>query len=275
LAVIPHLIGFTPESSLVVVGTAAGGGRVECAFRYDLPDPPDADAAARIAAHAAAVLSGHHLTGALVAGYGPGLLVTPVIDVVRAVMRDTGVKVQDALRVEDGRYWSYVCASPLCCPPEGVPFDADAHPAAQAMAAAAGKPVLASRQALAATVAPLTGAVAAAMVRETLGAERVAAKLLDRAGPGGLDGPGLAAVQAVVRLYRDGGVISVPFMHAWLGLVLRRLPVRDASRPTYCAGWPQPCAASVLSCPAPIRGRGSTCSGSTPISNAWTCCTPR
>jgi hypothetical protein len=108
-----------------------------------------------------------------------------------------------------------------------VPFDADAHPAAQAMAAAAGKPVLASRQALAATIAPLTGAVAAAMVRETLGAERVAAKLLDRAGPGGLDGPGLAAVQAVVRLYRDGGVINVPFMHAWLGLVLRRLPVRD------------------------------------------------
>jgi len=30
-----------------------------------------------------------------------------------------------------------------------------------------------------------------------------------------------------VRLYRDGGVMNVGFMHAWLGLVLRQLRVRD------------------------------------------------
>ena len=45
---------------------------------------------------------------------------------------------------------------PSCCPPEGVPFDATAHPAAAAMAAA-GHHVLAGRDALAATIAPVTG----------------------------------------------------------------------------------------------------------------------
>jgi hypothetical protein len=226
LAVIPHLIGFTPEASLVVVGTAAAGGRVEFAFRYDLPDPPDGAAAAEIAAHAAGVLSRHHLTGAVVAGYGPGPLVTPVADAVRTAARDSGLTLKDVLRVEGGRYWSYLCSEPSCCPPEGVPFDAAAHPAGKAMAAA-GKLALPSRDALAATVAPLTGSAAAAMNRETQCAERVAAKLLGRAGPRALDGPGLAAVLAAVRLYRDGGVMNANSMHAWLGLVLRRLRVRD------------------------------------------------
>jgi len=55
LAVIPHLLRFTPEASLVVVGTAPAGGRVEFAFRYDLPDPPDAVMAAGIVAHAIGV----------------------------------------------------------------------------------------------------------------------------------------------------------------------------------------------------------------------------
>ena len=84
LAVVPHLLGFHPPDSLVVVGTgpvaaegrrtrggpppgqpiprgpggpcAGGAQRIELAFRYDLPDPPDAATTAGIATHAAAVL---------------------------------------------------------------------------------------------------------------------------------------------------------------------------------------------------------------------------
>ena len=227
LAVIPHLLGFTPERSLVVVGVAPAAGRVEFAFRYDLPDPPDAVMAAEIAAHATGLLSRRHLTRAVVAGYGPGPLVTPLADALRAAAPAAGLTLQEVLRVEDGRYWSYLCREPPSCrPPEGVPFDPVAHPAAQAMAAA-GEPALSSRDALAATIAPLTGPAAAAMARETRHAERIAAKLFTRAGPGALDGPGLAAVQAAVRLYRDGGTMDVNFMHAWLALVLRRLRIRD------------------------------------------------
>jgi hypothetical protein len=224
--VIPHLLGFTPEASLVVVGVAPAGGRVEFAFRYDLPDPPDAVMGAEIAAHATGLLSRRHLARAVVAGYGPGSLVTPLADALRAAAPGASLTLQEVLRVEYGRYWSYLCHEPSCCPPEGVPFDPAAHPAAAAMTAA-GEPALPSRDALAATIAPLTGPAAAAMAQETQYAERIAAKLFTRSGPGALDGPGLAAVQAAVRLYRDGGVMNVNFMHAWLALVLRRLRIRD------------------------------------------------
>ena len=173
-----------PERSLVVIGAAPPATRVQIAFRYDLPDPPDAEAAAQIAAHAADVLHRQHLTVAIVAGYGPGPLVTPVADAIRAAVRHLRVELHDVLRVEDGRYWSYICQNPSCCPAEGVPFDADAHPAAKAMAVA-GLPVLASRTALAATIAPLTGPGAEAMAEATRRAERAGARLMAGAGPGG------------------------------------------------------------------------------------------
>ena len=226
LAVIPHLLGFPPERSLVVLGAAPPATRIQIAFRYDLPDPPDAEAAAQIAAHAAEVLYRQHLTVAIVAGYGPGQLVTPVADAIRAAVRHLGVEFHDVLRVEDGRYWSYICQNPSCCPAEGVPFDAAGHPAAKAMAVT-GLPVLASRTALAATIAPLTGPGAEAMAEATRRAERAGARLIAGAGPGGLDGPGLVAVRAAIQTYRDGGSISSATGHAWLAFVLTRLPIRD------------------------------------------------
>src|SRR3979411_1071737 len=51
LAIVPHLLRFAPQSSLVVMGTAPRG-RVKVTLRYDLPDPPGAGVAADIAAHA-------------------------------------------------------------------------------------------------------------------------------------------------------------------------------------------------------------------------------
>jgi hypothetical protein len=59
LAVIPSLLGFHPSRSLVVVGAGPPRGRIEVAFRYDLPEPPDVGAAAKIAAHAGAILARH------------------------------------------------------------------------------------------------------------------------------------------------------------------------------------------------------------------------
>ena len=56
LAVIPHLIGFWPAASVVVIGLAPPRDRIRVTLRYDLPDPPDADLSADIAEHAAGVL---------------------------------------------------------------------------------------------------------------------------------------------------------------------------------------------------------------------------
>jgi hypothetical protein len=226
LAVVPHLLGFTPQNSLVVIGTGPAAGRVKIAFRYDLPDPPAADAAAQIAAHATGVLARQHLTAAVVAGYGPGPLVTPVADAIRDAAARAGIELLDVLRVQDGRFWSYLCREPSCCPAEGVPFDPAAHPAAAALADA-GLPVLASRSALAATIAPLTGPAADAMTEATRRAERVAARLTTRAGQQALDGPGLAGVRDAIAAYRDGGTVSSPIRHAWLALVLTRVRIRD------------------------------------------------
>src|SRR5260370_22997329 len=45
LAVVPHMLGFYPSRSLVVLGLG-DRNRVRVTFRYDLPDPPDGELAA-------------------------------------------------------------------------------------------------------------------------------------------------------------------------------------------------------------------------------------
>src|SRR5712691_8536567 len=56
LAVVPHLLGFHPADSLVMLGIGGPHARIRLAFRYDLPDPPEDGLAAEIAAPAATVL---------------------------------------------------------------------------------------------------------------------------------------------------------------------------------------------------------------------------
>jgi Domain of unknown function (DUF4192) len=232
LAIVPHLLGFIPDHSLVVVGARSPRHRIDVTFRYDLPDPPDREAAASIASHAVSVLTSQQFTMAVVIGYGAGPLVTPIADAIRPASTGTGLELRDILRVHDGRYWSYLCTNPSCCPPAGVPFDLDGHPASVAMTATTGRGVLASRDELAATIAPLIGPAAETMRQETARAERIAARLLTRtAATGGSARPlidrGLKAVQAAITTYRDGGAIELSGQFAWLALTLTSLQVRD------------------------------------------------
>jgi Domain of unknown function (DUF4192) len=106
LAVIPGLLGFHPTRSLVVVGAGPPRGRIQVVFRYDLPEPPDAGTAAKIAAHAAAILARHQLTLAIAVGYGAGPMVTPVVDALVRELRRADITLHDTLRVDSGRYWS-------------------------------------------------------------------------------------------------------------------------------------------------------------------------
>jgi hypothetical protein len=234
LAVIPGLLGFHPTQSLVVVGAGPPRGRIQVAFRYDLPEPPDPGAAAKIAAHATAVLARHQLTVAVVVGYGPGPMVTPVADALVGELRRADVTLHDMLRVQDGRYWSYSCQDPRCCPPEGVPFDPGVHPAAETMAAAGSK-ALRDRAALAATIAPVGGLAAESMRQATRRAERRATDLIRAAmgprRPGGAIQPlideGLRAVADAIDVYRAGGRITSDNQLAWLAVSIADLRVRD------------------------------------------------
>ena len=232
LAVVPYLLGFIPERSLVVVGARGPRHRIEVTLRFDLPDPPNQEVAAGIAAHALSVLAGQQFTTAVVIGYGPGPLVTPLADAIRQEVTGTSVELRDMLRVEQGRYWSYLCTNPACCGPAGVPFNIDGPPVPVAMTATCGQQVLASRDDLAATIAPVTGTTAEAMCRETARAERIAARLIT--GTTGMDSTarsvtehGLKAVQAVISTYRDGGTIEQASQFAWLSVALTGLWVRD------------------------------------------------
>ncbi len=223
LAVIPYLLGFHPSSSLVVIGIEPPGGQIRLAFRYDLPDPPDASLAGEIAAHAIAVLARQQVGVVIAVGYGPGALVTPVAELFRARLHGTGIVLHDLVRVEDGRYWSYVCDNPRCCPAEGVPFDALAHPAAAALTTA-GIPAYPDRASLSRSLAPVSGPAADSMGQATQRARRRAEQLLTAAA---VVQAGRQAVREAIASYRGGGQITADDQLAWLAVVLADLRVRD------------------------------------------------
>ena len=130
-------------------------------------------------------------------------------------------RLRDVLRVEDGRYWSYLCTDPACCPAEALPFDPAAHPAAQAMAArrSAGAGRAGTRWPPRSPRSP--GRCRATMRKATRRAERTAARLITRrrAAGAGPAGPGRGA----------GGDQHLP-----------RRRVAHPGRPA-CAGWRWSC----------------------------------
>jgi hypothetical protein len=236
LRLVPHLLGFMPEASLVVIGVAPPRDRIRVTLRYDLPDPPAADLAAEIAAHALGVLSAQQLTAAVAVGYGSAALVTPVARELRESAWQAAIDLKEFLRVADGRYWSYVCGNEKCCPAEGVPFDATAADPAEAEAlAAVGDRVLATRAAVAARVAPLGGIAAESMRQATRRAEQHVAQLLAKVRKSARLGAarqmiateGLAAVGAMITRYREGGRFTTDYEIARITVALRDLRVRD------------------------------------------------
>ena len=234
LAIVPHLLGFAPQASLVVIGTGPPRDRIKVTLRYDLPDPPGVGVAADIAAHAVGVIGSQRLPAMVAVGYGPESLVDPVAGALRAAAWKAGIDVGDILRVEDGRYWSYLCGDEDCCPAAGTPFDPGAHSAAAALAGA-GHQVLADRAAVAARVTPLGGIAAESMRQATRRAEQHVSQLLGKVGKSGRIGAarqmiaaeGLNAVGGMIATYRAGGRYATDYQIAWMTVALRDLRVRD------------------------------------------------
>ena len=233
LAVIPGLLGFDPGDSIVVVGTAAPDEPVRLTLRYDTPDPARPEVAAALARHALSVLAAQGVTSAATVGYGTDAAVAPVAAALRERAAATGITITESLRVTGGRYWSYACADPSCCPPAGTPFDPAAHPAARALAAAGGT-VLADRRELAATIAPAAGQRAAAMRRATGRALAEVSRITGRLERAGTRVPGRRLTAAVGQVaVRDAigqcraGKLPGTELAAWLTVALREVRVRD------------------------------------------------
>ncbi len=231
LAVVPHMLGFYPSRSLVVLGLG-DRNRVRVTFRYDLPDPPDGELAADIADHAAYVLTRERISAAMLIGYGPESHVDAVVGCVVDTLTVAGVRVPDALRADGGRFWSLFCDDPVCCPPAGKTYDPGSHPAAAEMSAA-GLTAHPDRDALVRTLRPPAGSSerilrAASLARLRLAKVAAQSQACGEADPQlRLARVGRAAVQRSIRLYRAGGSITNPHRLAWLALLLADLRVRD------------------------------------------------
>ena len=235
LAIVPQLLTFEPELSLVVLGAEPPRGRVRLTVRFDLPKAPDRVLADEIAWRAMGVLIAQGFHVGVAVGYGPGRLVTPVVDAIRRRAADVGFEFSEVLRAEGGRYWSYLCTEPSCCSPDGEPYDVAGHPVTAAFAEAGALPVLASREELASLVAPLDGPEGEAMFQATLRAEDRSARLIAQTASSGRKGSarrlirtaGLDAVREAIDAYRAGGEFSSDADAAWLLVTLQDLRVRD------------------------------------------------
>src|SRR5260221_8039874 len=92
LAVVPHLLGFHPSDSLVMLGIGGPHARIRLGFRYDLPDPPDEELAADIAAHATTFRAPQHPTGAVSLAHCPGQNGCPRVGRVPPPFLECGLK---------------------------------------------------------------------------------------------------------------------------------------------------------------------------------------
>jgi hypothetical protein len=267
LAAVPYLLGFHPADSAVVV--ALRGPRIVFVARGDLPDPvpPDPDPAAPgparagigepgggpdgpggLAARLTAVVARQDVDATIVVGYGTPDRADPMLGALYVALDEVGLPVLDVLRVTGNRYWSYACADPGCCPPEGTPFDTSTSQLAAA-ATFAGQVALPDRDTLVRQLDPVDGPARYAMREATRRARNRLQRLLDRAsaadprgrrrvdprhrrkdGPRGRQGvvrrAGRSAVSLAMRRYRAGGRLTDDEV-AWLSLLLLHQPTRD------------------------------------------------
>jgi Domain of unknown function (DUF4192) len=230
LAAVPYLLGFHPESSLVVGGLRAG--HLIFTARIDLPPPDASERAIRSRARqVAAVVGRQGVSGALLIGYGPAEAVRPLSVAVRAALRARHVPIEDELRVEDGRYYSLTCTDGACCPPEGRSLDPSCS-TVPAAATVAGELALKDRAALVARIAPVDGAAREAATAATdraddrLSALLAAASRTDLLGARALRDAGLAALEEAIAQHRAGDRLGDDDV-AWLTVVLLHAPVRD------------------------------------------------
>ncbi|WP_448638764.1 DUF4192 domain-containing protein [Geodermatophilus sp. URMC 63] len=226
-AALPHLLGFHPAESLVLVSLRGpGGSRVGLTARADLPHPADTAALARALAARVATDDPAAVLLAVVSeapddvpgnAAGPalpafarvpdGIAELPHRDLVHEVvlaLDALDVPVREALLVRAGRWWDYDCPHPCCEPGSGTPLPGGASPLAAA-AVAGGAVLAADRAALAARIAPPTEVTGvAAMAEACLRAGREHAARLRTAGRPAVAEECDAAVAEAVAACRPG-----------------------------------------------------------------------
>lgn len=145
LAIIPYLIGFHPQESLVVVFVRSG--RVILAGRLDLPADADGE---KMADFIGALAKRERAEALALVAYSAAALPANRL-LTRLMDHLTDHELTDVLYVGHGRWWSLTCADE-CCPLAGTPLDLTSHPLS-ASAVLAGLGTRTSRHELEASVA--------------------------------------------------------------------------------------------------------------------------
>ncbi|MFJ7249857.1 DUF4192 family protein [Kitasatospora sp. NPDC098652] len=166
---LPYLLGFYPDDSIVAVGLQGPDLHQGGVIRADLPaSPADWPAAAEETAALLVALSERHGSRPLevllylcqdrVTAHAPPAVgeLRPLADQLRAAFGRRGVAVKESLCVSDGRWWSFLCRREGCCDPAGNPVRRGPDPGpAAAAATVAGLVPRGSRKAIVGALAPV------------------------------------------------------------------------------------------------------------------------
>ncbi|MBV9369216.1 MAG: DUF4192 domain-containing protein [Frankiales bacterium] len=164
---LPHLLGFPPVESLVLVALQGPRGELTFTLRLDLPGPDDLDAVAEMcAARMEAATADAVVAFVVTEAPEPANGQLPGTDLVEALQRAADMPLRDAFLLRGDRMWSYVCTDPRCCPAEGrrVRSSSPVATTLAASAVVAGRPLFGSRDEIVRAAQAVGGAQAEAVV---------------------------------------------------------------------------------------------------------------
>jgi hypothetical protein len=224
-ASIPHLLGFRPRESVVLVSlTGPRASRVGLTMRADIPPAEHAGTLAAAVTRGVltdrprgvvlAVFSDSPDVAAAPAGIGgtpaPDLPHRGLVHEVVVALAGQAVPVREAILVREGRWWSYDCADPCCAPGAGAPLP-EGVTEMEVAAVATGVVVEPDRESLAARIARpdafSRNAMAAACARSAV---ECSAGVLDRGWDAVLEDSWTAVLDALVRFRPGATGTAVP-----------------------------------------------------------------
>ena len=226
IAALPHLCGFVPTESVVVLSLHPPRSRVGLVVRLDLPQRSAAAQAADLLVDRVATDSPEQVVVVICTDRPGRLPHRALVDRLQQACADAGIPVRDALLTRAGRWWSYRCAEPACCPAEGTPVPAAQDSPRLGLLAAegvlAGRQVLPDRAALVAGLAAPTGRAAEVAARAQDDAQGAWDADVRRRGQLATSAEAVARWSAALAAPRGADLDA-----AALVVALGHLPVRD------------------------------------------------
>jgi uncharacterized protein DUF4192 len=190
VGLLPYRVGFHPSESVVIACLHGRRSRMGLVMRHDLVPAAHEDQLVDLLAWHVRQTGAEAIIVAIYTAAPDQQGELPRRAFVEALGDRAGVKVPEALLVRDGRWWSYVCDDPACCPPTGTLVPPEPEGAARLFAAelaVEGRAVMPARAALEASIRPPRNPVA----------DAVRAQALD------------TAADAFMRTYQSGGLTAV------------------------------------------------------------------